>query len=129
MERFFFVMGAFLAGLGVAAGAFGAHGLEKIVSPERIDVWEKAVRYQMYHSLGLMLIAWAATTWWNQSSTLRIAGWFFILGIILFSGSLYFLVFNGELAINGISLGLLTPLGGVFFVLGWLGLVIAAWRG
>lgn len=129
MERYFFVIGTFLAGLAVAAGAFGAHGLKDIVSPERIDVWEKAVRYQMYHALGLMFIAWATTQWWNRVNTLRAAGWFFVLGTILFSGSLYFLVANDGLTYNGISLGLLTPIGGVFFVMGWLALMIAVWRG
>ncbi len=129
MERNFFVIGAFLAGLAVAAGAFGAHGLKDLVPPERIAVWEKAVRYQMYHALALMFIAWAATQWWNRVNTLRASGWFFVLGTIFFSGSLYYLVVNGELAYKGVSLGLLTPIGGVFFVLGWLALMIAAWRG
>ncbi len=129
MERYFFVFGAFLAGLAVAAGAFGAHGLEDLVTPGHIDIWEKAVRYQMYHALTLIMISWATTHWWNRSNTLRAASWFFVLGIILFSGSLYYFVANGELAYNGISLALLTPIGGVFFILGWLALMIAAWRG
>jgi uncharacterized membrane protein YgdD (TMEM256/DUF423 family) len=129
MERFFFVIGAFLAGLAVAAGAFGAHGLEEILLPEMIDTWEIAARYQIYHGLALMALAWAISNWWNSANTLKAGGWFFILGIILFSGSLYFLAINGELAYNGISLGLLTPLGGIFFVMGWLALTIGAWRG
>ncbi len=129
MEKYFFVFGAFLAGLSVAAGAFGAHGLENMVSPDRIAIWEKAARYQMYHALTLILISWATTHWWNRSNTLRAASWFFVLGIIFFSGSLYYLVANGELAYKGVSLGLLTPIGGVFFIFGWLALMIAAWRG
>jgi uncharacterized membrane protein YgdD (TMEM256/DUF423 family) len=129
MEHYFFGFGAFLAGLAVAAGAFGAHGLENIVAPDQIAIWEKAVRYQMYHALALMLIAWATSHWWSQANTLRAGGWFFILGIILFSGSLYFYVANGSLSYKGINLGLLTPIGGIFFVLGWLALLIAAWRG
>lgn len=129
MERYFFVFGAFLAGLSVAAGAFGAHGLEGVVSAEMLETWELAARYQMYHALALIIISWATTHWWNRSNTLRAASWFFVLGIILFSGSLYYLVANGELAYQGISLGLLTPIGGVFFILGWLALMVAAWRG
>lgn len=129
MEKTFFVIGTFFSGLAVAAGAFGAHGLKNIVSAERLTTWEKAVRYQMYHGLALMLLAWAITQWWDQTNTLRAGGWFFILGILFFSGSLYYLVFNGSLDVNGISLGLVTPIGGVFFVLGWLALLIAAWRG
>ncbi|MBC8331712.1 MAG: DUF423 domain-containing protein [Anaerolineae bacterium] len=129
MEKTFFVIGTLFSGLAVAAGAFGAHGLKNIVSAERLITWEKAVRYQMYHGLALMLIAWAITQWWNQTNTLQAGGWFFIIGTLLFSGSLYYLVFNGSLDLNGISLGLVTPVGGVFFVLGWLALMIAAWRG
>jgi len=128
MEKYFFTFGSFLAGLAVAAGAFGTHGLEDMVTPDQIAIWEKAVRYQMYHALALIFISWATTHWWSRSNTLRAASGFFVLGIILFSGSLYYLVANGELAYNGISLGLLTPLGGVFFVFGWFALMIAAWR-
>jgi len=129
MEKFFFIFGASLAGVAVAAGAFGAHGLESMVTPDRIAIWEKAARYQMYHALTLILMSWAHTHWWNRSNTLRAASWFFVLGIILFSGRLYYLVANGELAYKGVNLGLLTPLGGVFFILGWLALIVAAWRG
>jgi len=129
MEKFFFVIGSAFAGLAVAAGAFGAHGLKNIVSPEHITTWEKAVRYQMYHAVGLMFVAWAITQWWDRINTLRTAGWFFILGIMLFSGSLYYLVLKGDLTFNGISLGLVSPMGGVFFVLGWLALMVAVLRG
>lgn len=129
MEKTFFVIGTIFSGLAVAAGAFGAHGLKNIVSAERLVTWEKAVRYQMYHGLALMLVAWAITQWWHQTSTLQAGGWFFIIGTLLFSGSLYYLVFTGSLDFNGISLGLVTPVGGVFFVFGWLALMIAAWRG
>jgi uncharacterized membrane protein YgdD (TMEM256/DUF423 family) len=129
MEKYYFAFGSLLAGLAVAAGAFGSHGLENMVPPDRIAIWEKAVRYQMYHALALLFMSWASLQWWNRSNTLRAASWFFVLGIILFSGSLYYLVVNGELAYNGISLALLTPIGGVFFVFGWIAMMIAAWRG
>ena len=123
MDRTFFIIGANLAGLAVALGAFGAHGLKNLVSPELIDTWEKAVRYQMYHALGLLLLAWAVTHWPEQAKLLTTGGWLFLAGTVLFSGSLYILV------LSGIKwLGAVTPLGGVAFVAGWLSVLIAAWR-
>lgn len=129
MERTFFVIGSIFAGLAVAFGAFGAHSLKEILPAERLPTWEKAVRYQMYHAIALTLTAWAATQWWDRINTFKAAGWFFILGIILFSGSLYYFVLKGDLTLKGINLGLLTPIGGIFFIFGWLALVIAVWRG
>ncbi len=128
MEYKFFSLGAILAGLAVATGAFGAHGLEKIVSAEQLVTWEKAVKYQMYHALGLFIIAWALTQWPEQASTLINAGWAFIIGVALFSGSLYFLVLTGSLKLGPVSLALVTPAGGVAFVLGWYWLMMAAIR-
>ncbi len=124
MERFFFIIGSILAGLAVATGAFGAHGLQKLVTPERLETWDKAVRYQMYHALALLLLAWAITHWPEQTKLLSAGGWLFLAGVVLFSGSLYLLVVS-EIKL----LGAITPLGGVAFVAGWLCLVIAAWRG
>ena len=103
MEKKFFAIGSFFAGLAVAAGSFGAHGLEKQVPAERLATWDKAVRYQMYHAFALIFVAWAITQWWDQANTLKAAGWFFMLGTILFSGSLYILVFTGSLDLPGIS--------------------------
>jgi len=124
MERIFFIIGSVLAGLAVATGAFGAHGLQKMVTPERLDTWEKAVRYQIYHALALLLLAWALTHWPDQARLLTIGGWLFLAGVVLFSGSLYLLVLS-EIKL----LGAITPLGGVAFVAGWLCLTTAAWRG
>jgi len=117
-------MGSILAGLAVATGAFGAHGLQKLVTPERLETWDKAVRYQMYHALALLLLAWAITHWPEQVKLFSAGGWLFLTGVVLFSGSLYLLVLS-EIKI----LGAITPLGGVAFVAGWLCLVIAVWRG
>ena len=122
----FFSIGAILAGLAVAFGAFGAHGLEKMVTPERLITWEKGVRYQMYHALALFIISWALVQYPDQAKTLINAAWAFIIGIIFFSGSLYFLVLTGTLKLGPINLALITPLGGVAFVLGWFLLVMAA---
>ena len=124
MDRLFFIAGSVLAGLAVATGAFGAHGLQKMVTPERLETWEKAARYQIYHALALLLLAWAITHWPEQAKLLSTGGWLFIAGVVLFSGSLYLLVLSEITAF-----GAITPLGGVAFVAGWLCLVIAVWRG
>ena len=116
MERMFFTMGALLAGLAVAAGAFGAHGLRDRLTPDMLAIFETAVRYQMYHALALLAVAWAATRWPDSSAVL--AGWCFVAGIVVFSGSLY------VLALTGVRwLGAITPLGGLAFLAGWALLV------
>lgn len=121
MERTFLALGALFAALGVAAGAFGAHGLKGRLSPDMLDVFETAARYQMYHALGLIAVAWAAARWPSPAVTL--AGWCMVAGIVVFSGSLY------VLSVTGIRwLGAITPLGGVAFMAGWLALALAAWR-
>lgn len=126
MTEKFFLLGAFFAGLAVATGAFGAHGLEKMVTPEQLNTWEKAVRYQFYHAVGLFIVAWALTQWQGQAKWLAYAGWAFVIGILFFSGSLYLLVLTGTLKLGPINLAYITPLGGVAFVLGWFWLVMAA---
>ena len=123
MDRTFFIIGSILGGIAVATGAFGAHGLKNFVSPEMLDTWDKAVRYQMYHALALVRLAWAITHWPEQLNVLSVGGWLFLAGAVLFSGSLYILVLSGVR-----WLGAITPLGGVAFVGGWLCLLIAAWR-
>jgi uncharacterized membrane protein YgdD (TMEM256/DUF423 family) len=117
MPRFFFVAGALFAGLAVAAGAFGAHGLEGRVSPDRLQTFRTAVSYQMYHALGLLIIGWAAAQGWG--STVHTAGYCFVAGILVFSGSLYLLVLT-----DTSWLGAITPIGGVAFIAGWL---LLAW--
>lgn len=110
--RLFFLLGTLFAGLAVGLGAFGAHGLRGVLSAEDLQTFEVGVRYQMYHALGLVGVAWAASRW--ESSTVIIAGWLFVAGILLFSGSLYLLVLTGPR-----WLGAVTPLGGVAFLVGW----------
>jgi len=122
MERIFFLLGSLLAGLAVAAGAFGAHGLRERLSPDMLAVFETGARYQMYHALGLMGVAWAAGRWPGGLTTA--AGWCFVAGIAIFSGSLY------ALSISGVRwLGAITPIGGLAFLVGWTLLATAAWRG
>jgi uncharacterized membrane protein YgdD (TMEM256/DUF423 family) len=121
VERGFGVLGAASAALAVAAGAFAAHALRAHLAPEPLAVFETGARYQMYHALALLAVAWAAGRW--RSRALRAAGWLFVAGTVLFSGSLY------ALALTGIgALGALTPVGGVAFLAGWGCLAAAAWR-
>ncbi len=121
-ERTFFITGAILAGLAVAIGAFGAHGAKKILSPEALIWLEKAARYEMYHALALFPVAWALRVWPGQAKWLVAAGTMFIIGTVLFSGSLY------TMAFTGINLGYVTPAGGVAYMLGWIALAVAAWK-
>ena len=119
----FFGLGAFFGGLAVMAGAFGAHGLAKLLPPERLVNFETAARYQMYHSLALVAVGLALAYFPAGAKSLQIGGWLFVAGILLFSGSLYLL------SITGIRwLGAVTPFGGVAFALGWLMLLLAAWQ-
>ena len=119
MDRFFFSLGASSALLSVAAGAFGAHALRSRLSPEYLAVFETAARYQMYHALGLLAVAWAVSRW--PGGIAQWAGWFFVIGTVLFSGSLYALALTGAR-----WLGAVTPLGGVAFLAGWLCLILSA---
>jgi uncharacterized membrane protein YgdD (TMEM256/DUF423 family) len=114
-------LGAVLAGLAVAAGAFGAHALRARLSPEHLSVFETAARYQMYHGLGLILVGILADRW--PSRAFSVAAWLFVAGIFLFSGSLYALTVTG---VRG--LGAVTPLGGVCFLAGWASATFAAGR-
>ncbi|WP_150267338.1 DUF423 domain-containing protein [Paenibacillus tepidiphilus] len=114
MQRRLTAWGALLAMLSVAIGAFGAHLLEERISEHYMQVYETGVHYHMIHALGLILIALTAGAW-GESRRLLWAGRLLILGIILFSGSLY------VLSISGIKiLGAITPLGGVSFIAGWI---------
>ena len=121
MERMFLGLGAVAGFTAVAIGAFAAHGLKGKLPPDLFEVFEVGARYHMYHALALIAVAWASTRWPGGATTA--AGWFFVAGIVLFSGSLY------ALAVTGIRpLGAITPLGGVCFLVGWVLLGWAVWR-
>jgi uncharacterized membrane protein YgdD (TMEM256/DUF423 family) len=121
MDRLFFAIGALSGGLGVALGAFGAHGLRARLAADLLATFETGVRYQVYHALALLAVAWAVTRWPGSLTTA--AGWFFVAGTVVFSGSLYLL------AATGLRwLGAITPLGGVAFIAGWICLAVAALR-
>jgi len=121
MSRLFLSLGAILAGLAVAAGAFGAHGLEGRVTPERIETFRTGVTYQMYHALALLFVGWWATQ--DASALTAWAGGCFVAGIVIFSGSLYLLVLT-----DTSWLGAITPIGGVAFLAGWALVVVALLR-
>lgn len=112
-------VGAVMAGVGVGIGAFGAHGLRGHLTPEMLAVFETGVRYHMYHALAML--ATAAMMSRLQGRAVVVAGWSFFAGILIFSGSLY------ALALTGVTtLGAVTPIGGLAFLLGWVSLAIAA---
>ncbi len=115
MERFFAIAGAVAAMIGVILGAFGTHGLSGRLNPADLEIFETGVRYHMYHALGLFAVAWVASRW--PSGVTTVAGWLFIFGIVVFSGSLYTLVLTGQR-----WLGAITPVGGVAMIAGWAAL-------
>lgn len=120
--RLLITAGAVLAGLGVAAGAFGAHGLSDMLTPERLRVYETAVRYHLIHALAMIVVG--ALSLAAPTVQVAAAGYLFVAGIILFSGSLYALVLT-----NTPWLGAITPFGGVAWILAWVLFAYRAWRG
>lgn len=122
MDRAFAAAGAASALLAVAAGAFGAHALRSRLPPDLVAVFETGARYQMYHALALFVVAWAVTRW--PGMPVRAAGWLFIGGTVLFSGSLYLLALSGTR-----WLGAITPFGGLLLLAGWAALLAGIVRG
>lgn len=119
--RTFLILASLLGFAAVAIGAFAAHLLKERLTPDLFAVFEVGVRYHMYHALALFVVAWAATQY--PQVDFSPSGWFFIAGILLFSGSLYCMSLTGAL-----WLGAITPLGGVSFLLGWGWLVWKFWN-
>jgi uncharacterized membrane protein YgdD (TMEM256/DUF423 family) len=118
VDRLFFLVGTLSAFIAVATGAFGAHGLKGRLSPDMLSTFEVGVRYQMYHAFALFVVAWAQTRW--PGTLVTTSGWLFIVGTLLFSGSLY------VLSLTGVKwLGAITPFGGLAFLGGWLCLAYA----
>jgi uncharacterized membrane protein YgdD (TMEM256/DUF423 family) len=121
MDRVFFGLGAVSAMFAVGAGAFGAHALRARILPEHLAIFETGARYQIYHALALLAVAWAVSRW--PGSLPVLAGWLCVLGNILFSGSLYLL------ALTGVRWwGAVTPIGGLAFLGGWVCLLLTAVR-
>ena len=118
--KLFIILGALCTMMSVGTGAFGAHGLEGKLSDKYMSVWEKAVNYQMYHGLGLIIIGVISGT---TSINVNWAGWLLFLVVVFFSGSLYILALT-QIRI----LGAITPIGGVLFIAGWLMLIISTFK-
>ncbi len=118
MDKTFMFVGALMAGVGVGLGAFGAHGLRGRLTPDMLAVFETGVRYHMYHALAILAIAACMTR--LDGRAVVVAGWSFTAGILIFSGSLY------ALALTGVTtLGAITPIGGLAFLIGWAALMVA----
>lgn len=122
MARLFMVIMGISGALVVGLGAFGAHALESRLSADMLETYQTAARYHFYHTLALLAVVVAAERW-PTSNLPTLSGWLFVGGIVVFSGSLYLLVFTGMS-----WLGAITPLGGVAFISGWLLLAVVAWR-
>jgi uncharacterized membrane protein YgdD (TMEM256/DUF423 family) len=122
MTQIFLTIGAILGGFSVASGAFASHALREKISERSLQIFETAARYQMYHALALLLVALLLSIYQQSPpATLLASGWLFIIGIALFSGSLYALSLT-----NVKILGAIAPLGGAAFIAGWGALAFAA---
>ena len=122
MTQLFLLIAAILGGLSVGCGAFATHALREKLSERSLEIFETGARYQMYHALALLLVAVLLSRTESPPPALVATGWLFIIGIAIFSGSLY------ALSLTGVkSLGAITPLGGAAFIAGWGALAFAAW--
>lgn len=124
MYRKALVAGSVFAALAVILGAFGAHALKQVLLPEQLQVFETGVKYQFYHSFALLATGVIYASF--PFRQVKLASTFFIIGILLFSGSLYALTLlkmNGQVGLGGV--GIITPIGGLFFIAGWLLLSIS----
>ena len=120
MAQLFFILGSLSGGLAVALGAFGVHALKARLTPDHLTTFETGVRYEMYHALAMLAVA-VEITRAPASGLLSAAGWLFVAGTLLFSGSLYLLSFTHKR-----WLGALTPFGGLAFIVGWSCLALSA---
>jgi uncharacterized membrane protein YgdD (TMEM256/DUF423 family) len=124
MHRWFLITASLIGALSVALGAFAAHGLKQIAPADTVAIFETGVRYQFYHAFALLAVAVIYEKY--PGALLQWAGNCFQLGIILFSGSLYVLTALKATETTGVSkIGILTPFGGLFFIAGWILMVIA----
>ncbi len=127
MKNRFLKIAAILGMLAVILGAFGAHGLETKITPDRINTYEIGIRYHFYHTFAIFFVALLSTQ--AENKWLNWAGYAFLLGIICFSGSLYLLACRDWLGLTSWKwLGPLTPIGGVFFILGWAFILVSSFN-
>ena len=111
------VTASFLTAVTIGMGAFGAHGLKNMVDVAALNTFETGIRYQMYHCLAILAVGLAPTI---PEKIKKTVFWFFILGILLFSGSIYLLALNAILPFNAAKIGFVTPIGGLLFIIGWI---------
>ena len=127
MAKIFLILGSLLGGLGVALGAFGAHGLKKIVSAESVATFQTGVQYQMYHAFALLIVGLLAERMTN--SFFHYSGFLFLVGIVFFSGSLFLAVsLEAMHKMVPLFVRLITPVGGLFFIAGWILLLLGIIR-
>lgn len=127
MHKPYLVTASLLGALAVGLGAFGAHGLKKIVAPETVATFQTGVQYQAYHVFALLAVAIVFERFSNK--WIKIAGALFIVGIVLFSGSLYLLTaLKASDTVGMEGLGIITPFGGLAFILGWISLAAGVWK-
>ncbi len=121
MNRLFVASGAVLLAIAVSLGAFGAHALRARLSPEMMQVYKTGIEYHFYHALGLLLVGLLGK--YLQSAWYQWSGWLLMGGVVIFSGSLYLLAVTGTR-----GLGVITPLGGLAFLSGWISLAVAVFK-
>ncbi len=126
MRKMFLRTGSILAFAAVALGALGAHALKGFLSPEQLQSFETGVRYHLLHSLAILIVS--VLIHFGKKKGLIYAGWLFTAGIVLFSGSIYFLSLQDTLSIDLSFLGPVTPIGGVLFMAGWVSLFISTYQ-
>jgi uncharacterized membrane protein YgdD (TMEM256/DUF423 family) len=125
MNKRIIIIAAFFGALAVIFGAFGAHTLKNIINEKQLDVWQTAVQYHFYHTFALLFLATFSRF---RNRIINFSSWCFVTGILFFSGSLYLISLQDVLNVSTRILGPITPIGGLFFILGWLSLLIAALR-
>ncbi len=119
MHKSYLIIAALFGALAVALGAFGAHGLKSVTTPDVVEIYETAVRYQFYHTFALLAVGILYI--WFPGKLISLSGLFFIIGVVLFSGSLYLITFlKAADKVISPAIGVITPIGGLFFIAGWL---------
>ena len=127
MQRNLLIFGCLLAAFAVILGAFGAHGLKARITPAQLQIFETGVKYQFYHTFAIIMTALLLEKFNHAFTTY--AAFSFIAGILLFSGSLYLLATRTLLGIENVSLiGPMTPIGGLFFIIGWVLLAVSVFK-
>ncbi|QAA82341.1 DUF423 domain-containing protein [Aequorivita sp. H23M31] len=117
LDRNITATGAFITAATIAIGGFGAHGLKQLIDGSSLVTFEVGVRYQMYHGLAIVILGFAP---WLSEKLKKAVFWFFIIGIVFFSGSIFLLSLNSILPFDATKIGFITPIGGLMFILGWL---------